>query len=86
MSDSVLMFILDSQLLGPPNTVLSACQVDLVPAPCSQGSCAAAVLTVTAITDFAQDGNRVSYIRAEPVGHRDVLWRAHTSKDVKVGS
>ncbi|XP_052532438.1 von Willebrand factor D and EGF domain-containing protein-like isoform X7 [Tympanuchus pallidicinctus] len=75
---------LDSQLLGPPNIVLSACQVDLVPAPCSQGSCAAAVLTVTAVTDFAEDGNRVSYIRAEPVGHRDVLWRAHTSKDVKV--
>ncbi|XP_040559747.1 von Willebrand factor D and EGF domain-containing protein-like isoform X1 [Gallus gallus] len=75
---------LDSQLLGAPNIVLSACQVDLVPAPCSEGSCAAAVLTVTAVTDFAQDGNRVSHIRAEPVGHRDVLWRAHASKDVKV--
>ncbi|XP_010712398.1 von Willebrand factor D and EGF domain-containing protein-like [Meleagris gallopavo] len=78
------MFTLDSQLLGPPNIVLSACQVDLVPAPCSQGSCAAAVVTVTAVTDFAQDGNRISHIRAEPVGHRDVLWRAHASKDVKV--
>ncbi|NXL91662.1 VWDE protein, partial [Alectura lathami] len=75
---------LDSQLLGPPNIVLSACQVDLVPAPCSEGSCAAAALTVTAVTDFAQDGNLVSLIRAEPVGQRDGLWRAHAPKDVKV--
>ncbi|OXB63000.1 hypothetical protein ASZ78_003095 [Callipepla squamata] len=75
---------LDSQLLEPPDIVLSACQVDLVSAPCSEGSCAAAVLTVTAVTDFTQDGNRISHIKAKPVGHRDVLWRTHTSKDVKV--
>eukprot|EP00075_Anas_platyrhynchos_P006472 XP_021122758.2 von Willebrand factor D and EGF domain-containing protein-like isoform X2 [Anas platyrhynchos] len=75
---------LDRQLPGLPDIALSACQVDLVPMPCSEGSCAAATLTVTAVTDFAQDGNRISRIRAEPVGWRDSLWRAHTPKDVKV--
>ncbi|KAK0688883.1 VWDE protein, partial [Pygoscelis papua] len=74
----------NSQLLGLPNIALSACQVDLLRAPCSESSCAAAVLTVTAVTDFAQDGNRISRIRAEPVGWRDLLWRAYTPKDVKV--
>ncbi|NXK28990.1 VWDE protein, partial [Arenaria interpres] len=75
---------LDSQLLGPPRIALSACRVDLLRAPCSESSCAAAAVTVTAVTDFAQDGNRVSRIRAEPVGRRDLLWRAYNPKDVKV--
>ncbi|NWR70901.1 VWDE protein, partial [Centropus unirufus] len=74
----------NSQFLGRPNIALSACQVDLLRVPCSESSCAAATLTVTAVTDFAQDGNRISRIRAGPVGRRDLLWRAYTPKDVKV--
>ncbi|XP_009070062.1 PREDICTED: von Willebrand factor D and EGF domain-containing protein-like, partial [Acanthisitta chloris] len=84
LSESMFMFILDSHLLGPPNIALSTCQVDLLQASCSDSSCAAATVTVTAVTDFAQDGNRISHIRAEPVGQRDLLWRTYTSKDVKV--
>ncbi|NWW87274.1 VWDE protein, partial [Rhynochetos jubatus] len=74
----------DSQLLGPPDITLSACQVDLLRSPCSESSCAAAALTVTAVTDFAQDGNRISRIRAEPLRRRDSLWRSYTPKDAKV--
>ncbi|NXU84590.1 VWDE protein, partial [Xiphorhynchus elegans] len=73
-----------SHLPGPPDIVLSACQVDLLQVPCSESRCAEATVTVTAVTDFAQDGNRVSRIRAEPVGQRDLLWRDYTPKDVKV--
>ncbi|NXK84282.1 VWDE protein, partial [Amazona guildingii] len=75
---------LDSQLPGSPNIALSLCQVDLLRVPYSESSCAAATLTVTAVTDFAQDGNRISCIRAEPVGWRDLLWRAYTANDAKV--
>ncbi|XP_019336124.2 von Willebrand factor D and EGF domain-containing protein isoform X2 [Alligator mississippiensis] len=74
----------DSLAQGPPNIALSTCQVDLQQMPCTEGSCARASLTVTAVTDFAQDGNRVSYIRAEPVKSSDLFWRAYTPKDVKV--
>ncbi|NWU78473.1 VWDE protein, partial [Onychorhynchus coronatus] len=74
----------NSHLPGPPDIALSACQVDLLQAPCSESCCAAATVTVTAVTDFAQDGNRVTHVRAEPVGRKDLLWRAHTPKDVKV--
>ncbi|NXM75081.1 VWDE protein, partial [Serilophus lunatus] len=75
---------LDSQLPGPPDIALSACQVDLLQSPCSESSCAAATVTVTAVTDFTRDGNSISRIRAEPVGWGDSLWRAYTPKDVKV--
>ncbi|NXI82123.1 VWDE protein, partial [Rhipidura dahli] len=75
---------LGSQVPGPPDITLSACQVDLLPGPCSGSSCAAAMVTVTAVTDFAQDGNRGSRVRAEPVAPRDSLWRAYTPRDAKV--
>ncbi|CAM2100540.1 unnamed protein product [Caretta caretta] len=74
----------DNLLLGPPNIALSACQVDLLHMPCAEDSCARAFLTVTAVTDFAQDGDRISYIRAEPVTRSELLWRAYAPKDVKV--
>ncbi|NWH87824.1 VWDE protein, partial [Aegithalos caudatus] len=75
---------LGSQAPGPPDIALSACQVDLLPGPCSGSSCAAATVTVTAVTDFAQDGSRVSRVSAQPLAPRDPLWRAHTPRDVKV--
>ncbi|NXR19854.1 VWDE protein, partial [Cinclus mexicanus] len=73
-----------SQVPGPPDITLSACQVDLLPDSCSGSSCAAAMVTVTAVTDFVQDGNRVSRVRAQPVAPRDLLWRDYTPSDVKV--
>ncbi|NXA13790.1 VWDE protein, partial [Sapayoa aenigma] len=69
---------------GPPDIALSACQVDLLQSPCSESSCAAATVTVTAVTDFARDGNRISRVTAEPVARADLLWRTYTPKDVKV--
>ncbi|NXT61243.1 VWDE protein, partial [Chaetops frenatus] len=74
-----------SQAPGPPDIALSACQVDLLPGACSGSSCAAAAtVTVTAVTDLAQDGSRVSRVGAQPVAPRDLLWRAYTPRDVKV--
>ncbi|NWV59049.1 VWDE protein, partial [Malurus elegans] len=74
----------NSQAPGPPDIALSACQVHLLQEPCSGSSCATAMVTVTAVTDFAQDRNCVSRIRAWPLAPRDGLWRAHTPRDVKV--
>ncbi|NXN83837.1 VWDE protein, partial [Bombycilla garrulus] len=69
---------------GPPDIALSACQVALRPGPCSGSSCAAATVTVTAVTDFAQDGTRVSRLSAQAVAPRDLLWSAYTPRDVQV--
>ncbi|NXO65600.1 VWDE protein, partial [Phainopepla nitens] len=73
-----------SQEPGPPDIALSACQVALLPGPCSGSSCAAATVTVTAVTDFAQDGTRVSRLSARPVAPRDLLWSTYTPRDVQV--
>ncbi|KFQ31798.1 von Willebrand factor D and EGF domain-containing protein, partial [Merops nubicus] len=75
---------LDRQSLAAPDVALSACQVELLRAPCAGGSCAAATVTVTAVTDLAGDGDRASRIRAEPLPRGDLLWRAYTPTDVKV--
>ncbi|NWR48107.1 VWDE protein, partial [Regulus satrapa] len=75
---------LGRQAPGPPDIALSACQVDLLPGPCSGGSCAAATVTVTAVTDLAQDGSRASRVSARPLAPRALLWTAHTPRDVKV--
>ncbi|NXO34097.1 VWDE protein, partial [Locustella ochotensis] len=75
---------LGSQAPGPPDVALSACRVDLLPEPCSGSSCAAATVTVTAVTDFAQDGSRLSRLSAQLLAPRDSLWRAYTPRDVKV--
>ncbi|XP_008940771.1 PREDICTED: von Willebrand factor D and EGF domain-containing protein, partial [Merops nubicus] len=74
----------DRQSLAAPDVALSACQVELLRAPCAGGSCAAATVTVTAVTDLAGDGDRASRIRAEPLPRGDLLWRAYTPTDVKV--
>ncbi|NXR69296.1 VWDE protein, partial [Rhadina sibilatrix] len=75
---------LGSQVPGPPDVALSACQVALLPEPCSGSSCAAATVTVTAVTDFAWEGKRLSRLSARPLAPTDLLWGAYTPRDVKV--
>ncbi|XP_039613305.1 von Willebrand factor D and EGF domain-containing protein [Polypterus senegalus] len=74
----------DSLDLETPNVVLSTCQVNLQQAPCMGNSCASAVLTLTAVTDFARDGNRASYIKATPDKHSHFLWKNYIPDVVKV--
>ncbi|XP_059826234.1 von Willebrand factor D and EGF domain-containing protein-like isoform X7 [Hypanus sabinus] len=74
----------DSQSSSPLNVALSSCQVDLIRIPCVAGGCARSTLFVTAVTDFARDGNRVSNIRIEPIKSYNFLWHGYTPKDMKV--
>ncbi|NWX98785.1 VWDE protein, partial [Nothoprocta ornata] len=74
----------NSRLVGPPDVALSSCQVDLHPTPCTVSGCAAAALTVTAVTDFARDGDRVTHVRAKVDEGSEPLWRAYTPTDVQV--
>ncbi|XP_062822787.1 von Willebrand factor D and EGF domain-containing protein [Anolis carolinensis] len=74
----------DTKVQRTPDIALSRCQVDLEHMPCMEGSCARASLTVKATSDFAEEGNLVSYIRAELVQTSEPLWRDYTPTDVKV--
>ncbi|XP_067439212.1 von Willebrand factor D and EGF domain-containing protein isoform X2 [Thunnus thynnus] len=66
------------------NVVLSACQVELQPTACSDGSCGQATFFVTAVTDFTRDGNRPSLIGALPGPSAPRLWRTYTPISLKV--
>uniref|UniRef100_A0A8C4S8H6 Si:ch211-246m6.5 n=1 Tax=Erpetoichthys calabaricus TaxID=27687 RepID=A0A8C4S8H6_ERPCA len=76
--------ILDSLDLETPNVALSTCHVDLQQAPCMGNSCASAVLTLTAVTDFTRDGNRASYIKATTDKHGHFLWKNYIPDVIKV--
>ncbi|XP_059183978.1 von Willebrand factor D and EGF domain-containing protein [Centropristis striata] len=67
-----------------PNVVLSACQVELQPNACSDGSCGRATFFVTAVTDFTRDGNRPSLIGVFPGPSAPRLWRSYVPTSLKV--
>ncbi|XP_038577895.1 von Willebrand factor D and EGF domain-containing protein isoform X2 [Micropterus salmoides] len=66
------------------NVVLSACQVELQPKACSDGSCGQATFVVTAVTDFTRDGNRPSLIGVLPGPGAPRLWRSYVPASLKV--
>ncbi|KAM6893465.1 von Willebrand factor D and EGF domain-containing protein [Xenentodon cancila] len=66
------------------NVVLSACQVEIQPKTCSEGSCGWAKFFVTAVTDFTRDGNRPSLVGALPEPSAPRLWRSYVPTSLKV--
>ncbi|XP_036070331.1 von Willebrand factor D and EGF domain-containing protein [Oryzias melastigma] len=66
------------------NVVLSACQVEIQPQTCRDGSCGRARFFVTAVTDFTRDGNRPSLISALPGPGAPRLWRSYVPTSLKV--
>ncbi|XP_069019839.1 von Willebrand factor D and EGF domain-containing protein [Embiotoca jacksoni] len=74
----------DSLQREVPNVALSACRVELLPNPCSDGSCGRAKFSVTAVTDFTRDGNRPSLIGAVPGPGAPRLWRSYVPTSLKV--
>uniref|UniRef100_UPI003AABE1F2 von Willebrand factor D and EGF domain-containing protein n=1 Tax=Centroberyx gerrardi TaxID=166262 RepID=UPI003AABE1F2 len=66
------------------NVALSACQVELQPNACRDGSCGRATFVLTAVTDFTRDGNRPSLIGALPGPSAPRLWRSYVPTSLKV--
>ncbi|XP_075951060.1 von Willebrand factor D and EGF domain-containing protein [Anarhichas minor] len=67
-----------------PNVALSACQVELQPNACREGSCGRAAVFITAVTDFTRDGNRPSLIGVLPGPSAPRLWRSYVPTSLKV--
>ncbi|XP_042369030.1 LOW QUALITY PROTEIN: von Willebrand factor D and EGF domain-containing protein [Plectropomus leopardus] len=67
-----------------PNVALSACQVELRPHACSEGSCGRASFFVSAVTDFTRDGNRPSLVGVLPAASAPRLWRSYAPTSLKV--
>ncbi|XP_077346843.1 von Willebrand factor D and EGF domain-containing protein isoform X1 [Lithobates pipiens] len=63
---------------------LSSCEVDLLPSPCQNGTCGHAVLYYTAVIDFAEDGNKVTSIVADPIDSANFLWSGYVPDVIQI--
>ncbi|XP_072365228.1 von Willebrand factor D and EGF domain-containing protein isoform X3 [Scyliorhinus torazame] len=66
------------------NLALSSCHVDLHQAPCIRGICSRSSLYYTAVTDFAQDGDRVTEVTSLPVATENFLWNSYIPEPVQI--
>lgn len=68
------------------NLALSSCHVDLLQKPCNNRICSQAIIYFTAVTDFVQDGDRITKITAEPISSENFLWNGYVPESTKVGN
>ncbi|KAB0345292.1 hypothetical protein FD754_022218 [Muntiacus muntjak] len=67
------------------NLALSSCHVDLhQTSSCANGTCSHAFVYYTAVTDFSQDGNRVTNIVVEPIVHENFLWNSYIPDSIQI--
>ncbi|NWI17150.1 VWDE protein, partial [Crypturellus soui] len=66
------------------NLALSSCHVDLLQKPCNNGICSQAVSYYTAVTDFMQDGDRITRIVVEPISSDNFLWNGYTPESTQI--
>lgn len=77
-------FVHKTEQLGL-NLALSSCPVDLhQTSSCATGTCSQAFVYYTVVTDFSQDGNRVTNIVVEPRVHENFLWNSYISDSIQV--
>ncbi|KAI4543881.1 hypothetical protein MG293_006675, partial [Ovis ammon polii] len=67
------------------NWALSSCPMDLhQTSSCATGTCSQAFVYYTVVTDFSQDGNRVTNIVVEPRVHENFLWNSYISDSTQI--
>lgn len=66
------------------NLALSSCHVDLLQKSCSNGICSQAIIYFTAVTDFMQDGDRITTIAVEPISSENFLWNGYVPESTQV--
>ncbi|NXB47967.1 VWDE protein, partial [Leucopsar rothschildi] len=66
------------------NLALSSCHVDLLQKSCNNGLCGQAVIYFTAVTDFMQDGDRITRIAVEPISSENFLWNGYVPESTQI--
>ncbi|KTG02534.1 hypothetical protein cypCar_00049947 [Cyprinus carpio] len=74
----------DDVVVEVSNVALSSCSVELLSEPCRNGVCAQGTVTLSAVTDFTRDGNRVSFLSTQPAAGSPRLWRGYNPPALKV--
>ncbi|KAA0712091.1 von Willebrand factor D and EGF domain-containing protein [Triplophysa tibetana] len=84
MSLALNIYDSDNVVAEVPNVALSSCHVELMSQPCRNNVCAQGTVTVTAVTEFTKDGNRVSLLSAQPAQGSPRLWRGYNPTALKI--
>lgn len=58
--------------------------MDLLQKSCNNGICSQAVIYFTAVTDFMQDGDRITRIAVEPISSENFLWNGYVPESTQV--
>ncbi|KAM5303797.1 von Willebrand factor D and EGF domain-containing protein [Glossophaga mutica] len=67
------------------NLALSSCHVDLHQTSlCANGTCSRALVHYSAVTDFLQDGDRVTDVTVEPIVNEDFLWNSYIPDSIQI--
>ncbi|NXO11617.1 VWDE protein, partial [Oriolus oriolus] len=66
------------------NLALSSCHVELLQKSCNNGICSQAVIYFTAVTDFMQDGDRITRIAVEPISSENFLWNGYVPESTQI--
>ncbi|XP_058617446.1 von Willebrand factor D and EGF domain-containing protein isoform X2 [Onychostoma macrolepis] len=74
----------DNVVMEVSNVALSSCSVELLSQPCRNSVCAQGTVTLSAVTDFTRDGNRVSFLSTQPAEGSPRLWRGYNPPALKI--
>lgn len=58
--------------------------MDLLQKSCNDGICSQAVIYFSAVTDFMQDGDRITRIAVAPISSKNFLWNGYVPESTKV--
>ncbi|XP_059425349.1 von Willebrand factor D and EGF domain-containing protein-like isoform X2 [Carassius carassius] len=74
----------DNVVVKVSNVALSSCSVELLSQPCRNSVCAQGTVTLSAVTDFTRDGDRVSFLSTQPAEGSPRLWRGYNPPALKI--
>ncbi len=83
-TDNLCLNVSDDVVVEVSNVALSSCSVELLSQPCRNSVCAQGTVTLSAVTDFTRDGNRVSFLSTQPAEGSPRLWRGYNPPALKV--
>ncbi|XP_074628689.1 uncharacterized protein LOC141886438 isoform X2 [Acropora palmata] len=75
-----------SRVISTQDIVLSTCEVTLKPQPCTRHDCGSEIVSVMAVSDFIDDGDRMTMILTKPAVSRSSLWKSYDPPDAIVQS
>lgn len=73
-----------SRVISTQDIVLSTCEVTLKPQPCTRHDCGSEIVSIMAVSDFIDDGDRMTMILTKPAVSQSSLWKSYDPPDAIV--